>query len=93
MAQKCSLLKVLEIFFIEPTSIHFIKAISKKINLASTSVRIPVNAPLKAGVIAARTFSKRNIDGCGARDIATHNNPKSPPYTFTIMYFRSQGCS
>ena len=39
MIQKCSLLMVLEIFFKEPTSIHFIREISKKIQLAPTSVR------------------------------------------------------
>lgn len=39
MEQKCSYLKVLEVFFIEPTTIHFIKEISKKIKLAPTSVR------------------------------------------------------
>ena len=39
MEQKCSYLKVLEIFFIEPTTTHFIKEISRKINLAPTSVR------------------------------------------------------
>lgn len=39
MVQKCNYLKVLEIFFVEPTTIHFIKEISKRINLAPTSVR------------------------------------------------------
>jgi len=39
MEQKCSYLKVSEIFFIEPTTTHFIKEISRKINLAPTSVR------------------------------------------------------
>ena len=32
-------MKVLEVFFVEPTTVHFIKGISKKINLAPTSVR------------------------------------------------------
>lgn len=40
MVQKCSYMKVLEIFFKEPTSIHFIKEISKKIKLAPPSVRL-----------------------------------------------------
>jgi len=31
MIQKCSLLKVLEVFFVEPTTIHFIRRISKEI--------------------------------------------------------------
>ena len=39
MERECSYLKVLEVFFVEPTTIHFIKEISKKINLALTSVR------------------------------------------------------
>ena len=39
MEQKCSYLKVLEVFFIEPNTVHFIKEISKKIKLAPTSVR------------------------------------------------------
>jgi predicted nucleotidyltransferase len=37
--QKCSLWKVAEILFIEPTKTHFIKEISKRINLAHTSVK------------------------------------------------------
>lgn len=39
MVQKCSRLKVLEVFFEEPTRIHFIREISRKISLAQTSVR------------------------------------------------------
>jgi len=39
MIQKCNYLRVLEVFFIEPTMIHFIKEISKKIALAPVSVR------------------------------------------------------
>lgn len=37
--QKCSIWKVAEIFFIEPTKVHFINEISRKIKLAPTSVR------------------------------------------------------
>ncbi|MDO8623677.1 MAG: nucleotidyltransferase domain-containing protein [archaeon] len=37
--QKCSIWNVAEVFFIEPTKVHFIKEISKKINLAHTSVK------------------------------------------------------
>jgi len=36
---KCSLWKVLEIFFLEPTKTHFVKEISRKISLAHTSVK------------------------------------------------------
>jgi len=39
MVYKCNYLKVLEVFFIEPTTIHFIKGISKRINLAPVSVK------------------------------------------------------
>ena len=39
IVQKCSLWKVAEVFFIEPTKIHYIKEISRKINLAHTSVK------------------------------------------------------
>ena len=39
MIQKCSYIKVLEVFFKEPTKIHFIREISKSISLAQTSVR------------------------------------------------------
>jgi len=39
MVQKCSNEKVFEVFADEPTRIHYIKEISKKINLAHTSVK------------------------------------------------------
>jgi predicted nucleotidyltransferase len=39
MLQKCSIWRVAEIFFIEPTRVHYIKEISKKISLAHTSVK------------------------------------------------------
>jgi predicted nucleotidyltransferase len=51
MEQKCGLLRVLEIFFIEPTTIHFIKEISRKINLAPTSVRNHIKTLLKENQI------------------------------------------
>lgn len=49
--QKCSLWKVAEIFFIEPTKVHFIKEISKKISLAPTSVRIHIETLLSENLI------------------------------------------
>ena len=49
--QKCSLWKVAEIFFIEPTKVHFIKEISRKINLAPTSVKVHINALVEDGLI------------------------------------------
>jgi predicted nucleotidyltransferase len=51
MVQKCSLIKVSEIFFIEPTTTHFIKEISKKIKLAPTSVRNNIKGLLKENLI------------------------------------------
>jgi predicted nucleotidyltransferase len=39
MLQKCSYSRILEVFFKEPTKIHFIKEIGRKISLAHTSVR------------------------------------------------------
>lgn len=49
--QKCSLWKVAEIFFIEPIKIHFIKEISRKINLAPTSVKIHIQTLVEEGLI------------------------------------------
>ncbi len=45
------LLRVLEVFFKEPITIHFIKEISKKIKLAPTSVRIYIKELLKDDII------------------------------------------
>ena len=49
--QKCSLWKVAEIFFEEPTKIHFIKEISRKINLATTSVKVHLQKLTEQGII------------------------------------------
>jgi len=60
MLQKYSDLRVLEVFFKEPTEIHFIREISRKINLAPTSVKIIINNLLKQGFISikkARPFN------------------------------------
>jgi len=51
MVQKCSFLRVLEVFFVEPTTIHFVKGISKSIKLAPTSVRNHINDLLKEKLI------------------------------------------
>lgn len=51
MPQKCSIFTVLEIFFKEPTTIHFIREISKKINLAQTSVRNNIKELEKSALI------------------------------------------
>jgi len=49
--QKSSLWKVAEIFFIEPTKVHFIKEISRKIKLAPTSVRAHLKTLVNNGLI------------------------------------------
>lgn len=51
MLQKCSYFRVLEVFFKEPTKIHFIKEISRKISLAHTSVRNNIRNLEKEGLI------------------------------------------
>lgn len=51
MIQKCSSMEVLRIFFLEPTTIHFIREISKKIKLAPTSVKNYLDAFEKEGLI------------------------------------------
>lgn len=51
MIQKCSIIKVLEVFFREPTTIHFIREIGNKIKLAPTSVKNHVNELLNMGLI------------------------------------------
>src|SRR3989344_4802640 len=51
MIQQSSYLKVLEVFFQEPTKIHFIREIGKKIGLAQTSARIHIKKLLEEGLI------------------------------------------
>jgi predicted nucleotidyltransferase len=51
MIQKCSLLNVLSVFFLEPTSVHFIREIGRRINLAQTSVRNNIKELEKQGII------------------------------------------
>ena len=51
MIQKCSLLETLKVFFIEPTTIHFIREIGKKIKLAPTSVRKNIKDLVKEKLI------------------------------------------
>ena len=51
MVQKCSYLKTLEIFFQEPTNLHFIKEISKKTNIAPTSIRNNIKQLLEEKLI------------------------------------------
>lgn len=54
MIQKYSDLRVLEVFFKEPTATHFIREISREIKLAPTSVRIIINSLFKSGMIVQK---------------------------------------
>ena len=51
MFQKCSIFNVLSVFFREPTSVHFIREISKTIGLAPTSVRKHIKELIHDGMI------------------------------------------
>ena len=51
MIQKSSTTRVLEVFFKEPTTIHFIREISRKIKLAPTSVKNIINELEGEGII------------------------------------------
>ena len=51
MEHKSSLLTVLEVFASEPMRIHYIKEISKKIDLAPTSVKLHINYLLQNNLI------------------------------------------
>ena len=64
MVQKCSYLRVLEIFFKEPITIHFIKEISKRITLAPTSVRNHLAELLKQNLILKK--KSKPFDGFAA---------------------------
>lgn len=54
MIQKCSLFNVLSAFFKEPTKMHFIREISREINLAHTSVRKYIDILLKENLISKK---------------------------------------
>lgn len=56
--QKCSLLKVLRVFCEEPLKNHYIKEISRKINLAPTSVRIHINSLEKEQLVSKNKEQK-----------------------------------
>ena len=51
MKQICSIMSVMEIFFKEPTKIHFIREIGRKINLAQTSTKNNIKKLEKEGLI------------------------------------------
>jgi len=61
MIQKCSYLNVLEVFFVEPNTIHFIKEIGKRIDLAPTSVRNNIKDLLSQNLIKIK--KSRPFDG------------------------------
>jgi predicted nucleotidyltransferase len=52
MLHKCSIWRVAEIFFLEPTKVHFIKEIARKINLAHTSVKKHILDLVNLGFVA-----------------------------------------
>ena len=60
MVQKYSDLRVLEIFFKEPTTIHFVREISRKINLAPPSVKIIINRLLDQDLIMPKNSKPFN---------------------------------
>lgn len=60
MVHKCSLMKVSGAFFDEPTTIHFIKEISRKVDLAPTSVRNNIKELLKENLIIIKKSAPFN---------------------------------
>ena len=54
MIQKYSDLRVLEVFFKEPMTMHFIRELSRKINLSAPSVKIIVDRLIQSGLIKLR---------------------------------------
>ncbi len=81
MIQKCSILKVLNVFFLEPTKIHFIREISREIKLAPTSVRNYLKVLEKDGLI--KKEKGKPFDGF----IANREHDKFQYYkrTFNLM--------
>lgn len=61
MIQKCSYTRILEVFFQEPTNLHFMREISKRIKLAPTSVRNNIKDMLKTNLIVKK--HARPFDG------------------------------
>ncbi len=60
MVQKCSYEKVLEAFLVEPTRIHFIKEVSRKVKIAPTSVRNNIKQLLSENLIKKKESSPFN---------------------------------
>jgi predicted nucleotidyltransferase len=64
MIKECSLLRTLEVFFISPTSVHFIKEISRQIDLSPPSVRNHLAKLVEKGLI--RKKESKPFDGFAA---------------------------
>lgn len=58
MLQKCSIFKVAGVFFKEPTKDHYLIEVSKKIQMAHTSVKNHLKDLQKAGIIKERIEEK-----------------------------------
>ena len=59
--RKSTFLDVLEVFFIEPTALHFVKEIGKKIKISPTSVRTQLKELLRLELIKRK--KARPFDG------------------------------
>jgi len=66
MLQKYSLWKTLTVFFIEPTKEHYLMDISRKINLAHTSVKKNLTELVKLGLV------KESINKQGTRNFPVY---------------------
>lgn len=58
MLQECSILQVANVFFNEPTKQHYLKEISKKANLAHTSVKKHLERMKEKGIIKEASEKK-----------------------------------
>lgn len=81
MIQKCNYNRVLEVFFKEPTKIHFIREVSRKISLAQTSVRKHIKELEKEGLIIKKV--SHPFDGL----IANRENEKFLFYKQVYNFF------
>ncbi len=70
MVQKSSYFRTLEVFFTEPTNLHFIKEISRKIKIAPTSIKKNIQLLLKENLIIKK--ESKPFDGY----VANRNNQK-----------------
>ncbi len=60
MLQKCSLFKVLDVFFQEPTKEHYLLEIGRKVHLAHTSVKQHLTTLGKEGMVIKMLEKKEN---------------------------------